>query len=192
MTNTQVFRWFCKEQKIMHLIQKMFYKMQPTNLEYKDGQICYRYIDFNEYIDNRVSSYGFTYLLQRILEDYKRKLRGEMSFADYYSLSQALDRKFDKFNKRWEYFVKNNIQVNPNFLKIGDIAKFKDFGDEKTLRIGSIDLTYGRIWGRTIEDDESLERSYGVYTSSLLDNNGKKLPIRYMIKRNRKVYYGAD
>lgn len=188
MTNAQVFRWFCKEQKIMHLIQKMFYKIQPSKLEYTTDRIYSKYITFDEYINDRSSLYGFSYLLQRILDDYKRKIRVGMALNDYYPLSEALDKKFEKINKRWEYFAKNNIQLNPDSVKVGDVINFRDYGDERTMRVSGIDVTNSRIYGYL----NTNGRSYGIYASYVTDENGKYKPLDYVIRRNRKVYHGAS
>ena len=190
MTNAQVFRWFCKEQKIMHLIQKMYYKIQPIKIEYDidNGGLYSKYISFDEYISNRINAFGFSYLFQRILSDYKQKLRNEMPFSQYYPFCENLDKKFEKIDKKWEYFAKNNIKVSQDSMKVGDIINFKDYGDARKMKVGCIDLYSGRIVGKL----QTNGRSYGTFMAYLTDEHGEKMTLDFLIRRNKKVYHGVD
>lgn len=192
MTNSQVFRWFCKEQRITHLIHRMYNKIQPCKLECEGNALKDRYLTFDEYIDDMVSAYGFPYLLDRIISAYKSKMRLGMKFNEYYTFAIQLTKKFEKFNRKWEYFVKNNIQLEES-IKIGDIVKFKDWDDIREMKVTSTDFYQSLIYGNVISNNRNWDgREYTVSFGNMIDKNGKHIKQNYLIRRNKKIYHGTN
>ena len=192
MTNSQVFRWFCKEQGITHLIHRMYYKIQPRKLEYEGNTLKDRYLTFDEYIDDMVDAHGFPYLLDRIISNYKNKMRVGMIFNDFYAFARQLTEKFKKLNRKWEYFAKKNIEFE-NPIGIGDVISFKDWNEIRTIKVTSIDFYQSRVYGTVISPDRNWNgRTYGTSLGRIIDENGKRIKQNYKIKRNKKVYHGTN
>ena len=192
MTNAQVFRWFCKEQGITHLIHRMYSKIQPRKLEYVGSELKDRYLSFDEYVDDMVEAYGFQYLLDRIVCAYKSKIRIGMIFSDYCALAVKLTNDFRRFNRKWEYFAKKNIELN-EAIRIGDIISFKDWNEMRTMKVTNTDFYQSRIYGTIISLDRNWNgRAYATSFSNVIDENGNKIKQNYIIRRNKRVYHGAN
>lgn len=190
MTNAEVFRWFCKEQGITHFIHRMYYKIQPCKIDYKDG-VRKTNMTFDEYIENRIGLNSFAFLLEMIINDYKNKIRLEINFNDYYNFARDLNEKFKPYIRKWNYFIKRNVQLEDS-IKIGDLVTFEHWGVIRSLKVDAIEIDTSRIRGTVVSDDS--ERNGGLYTiyfSNVLGENGNKLRRSYLIKRNRKVYHGS-
>lgn len=192
MTNSQVFRWFCKEQGITHLIHRMYYKIQPRKLEYEGNGLKDRYLTFDEYIDDMVGVYGFPYLLDRIICAYKNKMRAGMIFTDFYAFARKITEKFKKLNRKWEYFAKNNIQLE-NLINVGDTIMFRDWNEIRQLKVTNTDFYQSRIYGNVISNDRNWNgRAYTISFGNMIDENGKHIKQNYLIRRNKKVYHGTN
>ena len=188
MTISQVFRWFCKEQKIMHLIQEMYYKIQPLKRNIVNGVFKNEYMTFDEYVESKFSYYGFNYIFQSILDDYRCSLTKNKPYYEYIDICKEFDEKYKNHIKRWDYFAKNNIELNDKVNKIGDTIYFRDWGNGiKSMKVTSVDLYGGRIYGSF-----RGQKCYGIYLSYLTDASGNHINLNYKIKRKRKVYYGAS
>lgn len=191
MTIPQLFKWFCKEQKIMHIIRNMYYVIHPYDIVYSPGgSIEYKYLTFDEFIEKRIKIYGFSYALQRVVDEYANKMRSTMSYSDFLDwhdklFSEVLNRIF----RKWEYFVSNNIIMDDKIQK-NKIFKFNHWGNIENIRVISYDIKQGRINGYVKRDE--IEMLYTIMLHELLDDDEKKLEIGFKIKRNRKLYNGKN
>ena len=168
----------------------MYYEIQPCKTNY-DSTFKKVYLTFDEYIDSKVEFYGFSYLLDRILSDYKTKLRSGMKFEDYYTISVQLTQKFRPFNKKWEYFVKHNIQLH-NGVKVDDEIEFQGFDSIHKLKVCDINFNMGYIRGNLIANDQYNGLSYNVSIGNIKLVNGSPKKIEYQIRRKKKVYNGSN
>ena len=183
MTSTQAFIWFCKEQGVVGEIIKMFYETRPRT-HTPEGV---KYINFKRYYDDIVELYGFGYSLERIFELYISTLRKTMPYSLAYEKKNELFKKYANLIKKWRYFVKNNLKINPNTFKIGDTVSYNRWNNGKIL-VEKIDLDRYEITGL---NTYSNRRDY-MHISYLRDLNGEKLKTDYIIKRKRKIYHGVN
>lgn len=190
MTNAQVFRWFCKEQGITHLLHRMYHKIQPSKITYEGG-FKQTYLTFDQYINDIVGSQGFSYMLDRIVNAYLFKIRVGMRFEDYDTIANNIRIKFKPYNRKWEYFVKNNIKID-NGIKINEVVSFNDWGNLYKIKVSVFYPSSAEIYGHLITDDNNNGRGYSVRFNKLLDENGMPKTIQYQIRRNRKVYHGTN
>jgi len=190
MNEVQVLMWFCKEQKIVHLLFKIYHETHPCRSEYKQWEgVITKYISFEEYISDIIKNQGFSNLLYAILQNYKIHIRrNTANFEEYYPKAEELDRKFYPIIRKWDYFVKHNIFLREDSLKVGDIIEFNDWGEKREVRIGSIDIGSATVSG-TRTDNESLHHSF-ISFKNIEYYKDKKL--EYFIKRNRRLYNGTN
>lgn len=194
MNIAQVFRWFCKEQRIMHRMIRMYHAIHPYKLEYVKLQeelstsCIERYLTFDEYIDYKVNTHGFSFLLTRIIEDYMHALRPTMDYDTFWDLRLKMEEEFFPTIKKWEYFSRNNILLDN--LKVGDKVYFRTWNGNDLLTIGRIKISEGRIYGTIKREDRDVD--YCVRIAEL--ENPDKTPMKYKfsIKRKRKIYYGKN
>ena len=147
---------------------------------------------FDEYIERKIWECGFLFLLERVISDYKFKVRREIDFDDYISFANDLDEKFKLYNRRWNYFVKHNIELTDS-IQIGDVITFEDWGTIKKIKVQSITIEDSRIYGTIVSDDARWNgRPSCTALTYILDENRKKIRQSYLIKRNRKVYHGFN
>lgn len=193
MTATQLFKWFCKEQRITHIIHKMFHETHPTKIMYDKGLITKKYLTFEEYVDYRVDCYGLSLLLHRIIVDYFDSMK--LTIRDwnaYWEFRDEFQAKLSQYCKRWEYFVRHNIIINENSVKIGDNINFKDFGHVCNITITEISVPNTRIYGKVISSIDGKELEYCVKFGELLNEDETPKMINYSIKRKRKIYNGKN
>lgn len=190
MTATQIFIWFCKEQRIMHNIRKMYYEIQPHKYKLIGGIFSKEFIDFDEYILTKVKHQGFSGLMERIFDDYCNSFRTKMPYAEYYPLCCKIFKDNRDLFKRWNYFVNNNIILNDSRIKVNSTVKYKSWHDFQDFIIESIDIAHGMIYGTVVTNDESLQTA--ISFSNLICNDFKPLEIVFSIKRNRRIYNGKN
>ena len=191
MTTTQLFKWFCKEQKITHIIHKMYHEIHPCKNVFGNGQIIRRYLTFDEYVKEKVSTYGFSYLLSRIVMEYMDKIRRTMNCNDYWDFRDKFESDFNSYCRRWEYFTKRNIFISENSVKNGDNIKFNNWGNINRMTVSSLNIPEGRIYG-VRKTDDNREMYYCARFEELLNEDETPKEINYIIKRNRKTYNGKN
>ncbi len=190
MTIPQVFKWFCKEQKIMPLMQKMYHTIHPYELTYtSDKKIDYKYLTFDEYIDKKIKNSGFSYVIQRIIEEYTNKIRPTMSYDEFWTWRDEFNDELYGIFRKWEYFVRHNILADDK-IERNKVYKFKNWGTAETIRISSYDICQGRIYGHVKRNEG--EMIYTIRLGDLLDDDEKELEIDFKIKRKRKIYNGRN
>ena len=194
MNIAQVVRWFCKEQKIMPQIMKMYHVTRPYRLNYDVGldgskEINTRYITFDEYVERKVQSYGFSYLLTRVIDDYLVAMRKNMDYNDYWDFRTKLEHELYDVIKKWEYFARHNILLNDGIINIGDKVKFRSWGNNEFLTVTEINVWDGRLYGNIKR--EGMDIRYSIHFNEVMnDDNSLKNLNDYIIKRKRKIYNG--
>lgn len=187
MTAAQIFRWFCKEQKIMHKMREMYYDMHPYKVNYNSLDISKRYLTFDEYITNKVMMYGFNKLiLIDFIDDYMRFFFSEKRpFTSYWGFRDKLFTYFNKPMTRLDYFGKNNVFLNENNFKIGSFLTFN--GKLRVIKTSSCNISNGLFEGVIHSNGEK----YDGYIRFRDINDGEKI-LDFFIKRKGKVYYGKN
>jgi hypothetical protein len=102
-----------------------------------------------------------------------------------------LTQKFRPFNKKWEYFVKHNIQLH-NGVKVDDEIEFQGFNNISKLKVCDINFNMGHIRGNLITNDQYNGLSYTVSIGNIKLVNGSPKKIEYQIRRKKKVYNGSN
>lgn len=186
MDVVQVFNWFCKEQKIVHLIRKMFYTISPKIAKYQDGGIVYEPLTYTQYVENGANQYGIGGILRQFVNAYFYKVGWD---------------KYDKFCKeykmanisnKWHYFVSHNLNVKN--MKVGDTIEYErprwdDLGEH--IR----EKTRGKIVGINLDNslitllDEKTNTYRSIYGNQFKANN---INLELYIKRKRKEYHGVN
>ena len=193
MTATQLFKWFCKEQRITHIIHKMFHEIRPTKTMFNKGSITKKYLTFEEYIDYRVDSYGFAFLLSRIMLDYFDNMRRTIrDWNAYWDFRDEFQAKLNQYCRKWEYFTRNNIIINEDSIKIGDNVKFNNWGDIGRIIITEMSIPNGTIHGKVFSNIDGKEHISYIKFGELLNEDETPKMINYSIKRNRKIYNGKN
>jgi len=188
MRVVQVFNWFCKEQKIVPLVREFFYSISPTRMEYKDGGIESIPLSFSEYIENKIYNNSFYDLFFSILADYRLNMCRRMSYDVYARKYVDLEKKIDRINRKWNYFVKRNLSLSDDtFLKVGETVDVKSWGVDKRMTIERVDLPFSYIRGKYVGENQNTYTSHTAF-GTLKDKD----KLNYYIKRNRRVYNGAD
>ena len=189
MTGVQAFNWFCKEQNIIPIIREIFYKVRPTSNTWKMPPT---YLSFGEYIENIINSGGMSELLIRIENSYYYKV-GWNNFDKF-----RKEHNIENLLKKWHYFVKNNLQICEDNLKIGDTISFRSHywyaagGDaalnNRSGKVLSINLGKYTV---VVEEDDGGRRE--IFINDIVnDGTTESKDIDFYIKRNRKTYYGAN
>lgn len=187
MTAAQVLKWFCKEQKIMGLIFRMYHEAQPYCVELKDKVMIRNYMSFEEYMDDTAKRYGIRYLLEQLNSDYLSKIRNSTSFFIYIEERNQHNERFSPLLRKWEYFVEHNILIDGNF-EIGDTVTSRTLNSEK-FKIEKIDVPRGGFTCKSSTDGYTIFIHF--YTSKIGDEK-KDADFTYFIKRRRKIYNGKN
>lgn len=191
MTEEQVVKWFCKEQKIMPYLQKFYYGIHPKTVSYENKEYKTKYLSFNEFIINLIKVHGMTDLFNTIIEEYCRVLRkdNEIPYVEYYSFKENMLIKFEKLNKRWNYFCKNNIKIDEDILKVDKVVKVESWGETRNIKIRNIDILSMRISGIVEIKEGCFNSSSSLY--NILDGD-KLIKLDFIIKRRKKIYHGSS
>jgi hypothetical protein len=198
MTPTQVFNWFCKEQGIMPNITMIYYKIHPKCNIWENGGIKRKYLTYDEYVKSKLMNGSFSELFISIQNDYIFTL-GLDKYDEY---SKGIN--LVNLDKKWRYFAKNNIFIDEDCLKVGDVITFKVSDWRRVLldnqnpyvdeahrgRVDSIDVGNGIITIWDCNDDKS--RTY--YSNEFYNKNFNifDFDLNFYIKRNRRKYYGKN
>ena len=192
MTSAQIFRWFCKEQKVMHMIQKIYYEIHPYQITHDNlnHDIIRKFINFDKYIEDKINDFGFYKLLLRILDDYSSEMRRRIPFVEFCEWRKKFMEDNAKLLKKWDYFANNNITLADMNLIIGKNFIYRNWGEYKHLTVTSIDVPNGIVHG--IVKFINIGYPTSVRICNLIGENDKKVKINFSIKRNRKVYHGKN
>jgi hypothetical protein len=192
MTGVQVFKWFCKEQKIMPLMRQIYYAVRPTDISWKAPLT---YISFDEYIKTLIENYGFGDLLIRLENAYYFKI----GWDKYEKFSR--ENNFVNLNRKWYYFTNHNIFINEDSLKVGSEVEFVrplwNFGnhinDDDYIKSTIIQVNPDSFSVRLNSINEDSYKNYSTSISNLrYVNTHEPLKINFYIKRKGKKYYGIN
>lgn len=169
----EVFFWFCKEQKIMDIMFKMYNKKKLGTWKYD-------------------SVYG-SYFEPMSLRDFLRKRIFTFGFSDIFWDLQPRDRvlvdnpKYKKARSKWNAFSKNNIIFSDNFIKIGDrIDAESSWGIEYSGTVVSFPKDFCGSF--KIKNDEGREITATILGCTTIKINGIEKKPEFYIKRRRKIY----
>ena len=190
MTGVQVFKWFCKEQKIMPLMRQIYYAVRPTDISWKAPLT---YISFDEYIKTLIENYGFGDLLIRLENAYYFKI----GWDKYEKFSR--ENNFVNLNRKWCYFTNHNILINEDSLKVGSEVEFvrplwnigNHINDDDYIKSTIIQVNPDSFSVRLNSINEDSYKNYSTSISNLrYVNTHEPLKINFYIKRKGKKYYG--
>ena len=186
MTEVQIFKWFCKEQKIMPMIREMYYTIMPSTYHYENGKLVGKKITFDECIRSSIEIDGFYNVFDRLENSY------------YYTVGWAKNdafrekHNFNNINRKWHYFVDRNLFFDESSI-LGKELNFKrsiytsngiDESEEKGIvKTIEVNKSYSLMLYNT---DTSINRR--VYKKQLIDN----IQINFYIKRKNKIYHGSN
>jgi hypothetical protein len=201
MTDVQVFKWFCKEQGIMANIRGMYYVSAPKKYSLSKVNSGFYKLSFEEWIHDLISSRGFHSLLYKIGESYNCNLLYSQYDHMIPNIGGMYTDKFRKAMQRWSYFVSKNLIVDEISLKVGDVINYKNpfkWDDPACERVvvDSISVKDGYVSGHLEGTNGDLwenKRDFMNFSYlRKLDNPEEQIDINYSIKRNRRVYNGAN
>ena len=188
MTTAHIFNWFCKEQKIIPIIREMYYIGRPRNQKFSKYGIINEYLSLEEYMNSRLDLHGLNGLFSNLIHVYFNAVGWNKydEFRDKYNIPNI--------EKKWLYFVKNNVHVKEDCLKIGDVIEYDyrhwgEVGDivheKRKGKVVSINLLGMAVTIQDIDD----KRYNTLYFNNLKESG---IELDFYIKRNRKEYYGVD
>lgn len=161
MTLFQVFLWFCKDNKMMRDVIKIY----QTRI-YGD---LFKRPSLSQFLEVK-TKYGMLSAFFYALE-YGTYINTD-EFTDY-------SENYKKGKVKWRYFLNKNVILSEDYIKIGDTVRVGDNSGE-VIKIFTNDMSiifaseYGKF--RVNLFDERLEI------------NGVKKEPSFIIKRKRKIY----
>lgn len=181
MTFYQVFLRFCKENKMMGDVLKIYYSRgYGTVTEWGHDEyfrftpLRFRRFSLENFIKMTVRTYLSTHIFDRIESG---SWKEENCFIDY-------SKNYKIGKKKWRYFIKNNVKIDANYVKIGDKIEIDGFTRLKGNVCG-IDLSDFSI---CYSDGERYYNA-NIFDGRLLINGEHKEP-QFYIERKKQFYYG--
>ena len=169
----EVFFWFCKEQKIMDIMYKMYHEKNLGTWRY-DGVYgtYFQPMSLREFLTNRMLAFGF----HDIFWDLQVRDR---------SLTE--NPRYKKARSKWNAFSKNNIKFSDDFMKIGDtIEATSSWG---TIYRGTVvDFPKEFFGAFRIRKNNGEESTASILGCSTIKINGVEKKPEFYIKRRRKIY----
>lgn len=168
----EVFFWYCKEQKIMDIIFKMYYlkKLGTWKYDLQTGAY-FEPLSLREFLTNRVLSFGFTDVFWDITPAFS-----PLSSNERYKTARS----------KWNKFVKNNIRFSDDFIKIGDnIEAYDNLGGTYSGTIIEFPKTFDGSFKLLCNGEEKKNSIYGC--KKIIVNGEEKKPT-FHIKRRKKIY----
>lgn len=172
----EVFFWFCKEQKIMDIMFKMYYEKNLGTWRYDNINGTYfQPMSLKEFLTNRVLAFGF--------HDIFWDLQGRNRFL-------TENPRYKKARSKWNAFSKNNIIFSDDFIKIGDTIEAR--GLWGTIYSGTV-IGFPKEFSGAfrIRKDNGDESTVSILGCSTIKINGIEKKPEFYIKRKRKIY-GAN
>ena len=169
----EVFFWFCKEQKIMDIIYKMYHEKNLGTWKYDGAYGTYfQPMSLKEFLTNRMLACGF----HNIFWDLQVRNR---------SLTE--NPRYKKARSKWNAFSKNNIKFSDNFIKIGDTIEATDSWG--TICIGTVVGFPKEFSGAfRIRKNNGEESTASILNFSTIKINGVEKKPEFYIKRRKKIY----
>ena len=201
MTDVQVFKWFCKEQRIMANIRGMYYVCSPKRYSSRIRDNGVIKLTFEQWIHEIIATRGFKGILGRIVESYNCNSAYNRYDKNAVIIDGLVTDNFKKAIKHWNYFVSNNLVLDESCLKVGDIVSYKNpflWNEETTEKIiiDNINIKDGYVSGHllgTVGEDWKDKRDFMTLNSlRKTDNLKEELEMSYSVKRNRRIYNGAN
>ena len=169
----EVFFWFCKEQKIMDIMYKMYHEKNLGTWKYDGAYGTYfQPMSLKEFLTNRMLAFGFHNL-----------------FWDLQVRNSSLTEnpRYKKARSKWNAFSKNNIKFSDNFIKIGDTIEATDSWG--TICIGTVVGFPKEFSGAfRIRKNNGEESTASILNFSTIKINGVEKKPEFYIKRKRKIY----
>lgn len=155
MTLKAAVTWFFKINGYFPILQK--------NIQY----VCPMFqSNIDKIIYSQLKRSGLRYLISRLL----RHVNSDM---------------YEKINKRWEYFLDHNLQLDKNSFKIGDnVIVILANGRKIRGKVCGTSCAYGYQFYMISESGWP----YYPSITDIISINGKKPHFNWLIKRNQKVY----
>ena len=172
----EVFFWFCKEQKIMDIIYKMYHEKKLGAWKYERNYGTYfKPMSLKEFLTNRILVNGF----DDIFWDLQPKNR---------TITENL--RYKKARSKWNAFVKNNIKFSDDFIKIGDTVEARNsLGVVYGGTVIGFPKTFSGVF--KIKKSNGEEHTASILWCSTIKVNGVERKPEFYIKRKRKIY-GAN
>jgi hypothetical protein len=170
----KVFFWFCKEQKIMDIMFKMYNEKRPEKFEpYGSYGMHFEPISLKEFLTNRILTFGFTDI-----------------FWYFQPIDSTLTEnpRYKKARSKWNAFSKNNIKFSDDFIKIGDSIEAENSFGEIMYKGTVIDLPKEFSGSFEIKNENGEESMVTILCCSTIKVNGVEKKPEFYIKRKRKIY----
>ena len=164
----EVFFWFCKEQKIMDIMYKIYHEKNLGTWRY-DGVYgtYFQPMSLREFLTNRMLAFGF----HDIFWDLQVRDR---------SLTE--NPRYKKARSKWNAFSKNNIKFSDDFMKIGDTIEAR--GSCGTIYRGTV-IEFPKEFSGAfrIRKDNGDESTATILGCSTIKINGIEKKPEFYIKR---------
>ena len=174
----RLFFWFCKEQKIMDLIFKMYYT-QPLKryslLSLGDNNVVY--ISLRDFLEDCLRG--------DCIEDVFWCLQSRTKNINLRDEEEV--KRLRKAVKNWKTFCRRNVKYSEDFAKPNDRIAYANYYGAQLK--GTIIAMPNRLGGSATvkNDDGRIEYVVLDYHGEIEVNGDKKKP-KYFIRKNRKTY----
>ena len=169
----EVFFWFCKEQKIMDIMYKMYHEKNLGTWRY-DGVYgtYFQPMSLREFLTNRMLAFGF------------HDIFWDLQVRD---VSLTENPRYKKARSKWNAFSKNNIKFSDDFIKIGDTIEAR--GSWDTIYRGTV-VSFPKEFSGAfrIRKNNGEESTASIIGCSTIKINGIEKKPEFYIKRKRKIY----
>lgn len=176
----QIFFWFCKEQKIMDIVFKMYESHRPQAW----------------HVDKPHDIHSLGYFKDMSMAEFlkesfrKNSLFDALSDLEHYNTlkrDSLIHERFMKARRKWNGFCRNNIFYVDDYVKEGDFIEYTDiFGEEIKGIVTNVPKKLGEYI--TIKLEDSVLNRYLPPSYEVMKINGEKKEPKFYIKRKRKIY----
>lgn len=172
-------------------MQNMYMTIRPQTVKFKKNQLQTKYVSFDDFILNCVNSFGFTYLFSRIIDEYSNRMSTRIPYNEFWGWRSKLIEDFKGYNRKWEYFSKNNILLTDENIRVGKTLRYKNYGDAREIKLTELEISEGRLHGE-INGVNGKNFLYTIRFCDLVDKDDNPLKIDFAVKRKGKIYYGKN
>lgn len=173
MTEKEIFLKFCKLNKMMPYLVGKFYSSKVCDIMFdcKLNMYINRPLMFNEYFEKITKFSSMNSLFFDV-------------FSRLTNYGYNGNEEYRKSVRKWDYFVKNNLFINENSLKVGDVVEARNFpGQIAKLKVEKISIPHSNITGYDENNKKRIVNFSDVFTV-----NGEAFKPNYYFKIRRKLY----
>lgn len=167
MNILQVFFWYCKHMGIMADVYSMYQDDRFGCWKYNKNGSRFIRISLKDFLEREYNSFNLKEVFWS-LQRYRYIITSE---------------KYKKARYKWKQFIKNNLILDPTFIKVGDKVFIQTFEGINEYVLDCFDEC-----GMLVLKSEQGTRIVSPYDKSLKFENNEEREPKFLIKKNRKTY----